>query len=222
MYAIVRSGGKQHRVEEGRAFNVDRLPAEEGATVELGEVLLIADDGEVTVGTPTIEGARVLAQVEAHGRDKKIVVFKYKAKVRTRKKTGDRQHFTRLAVTEILRPGQQPKKAAKPKRRRRTKKAEEAEEAAAAEATEEAPAAEAPPVEAPAETPDTKAPATEETKPKRRTRRKAAEVEAGKAEAAEETPTAEASVEGEEEEKPKTTRRRSTRRKTKEEDETTE
>jgi large subunit ribosomal protein L21 len=222
MYAIVRSGGKQHRVEEGRAFNVERLPAEEGATVELGEVLLIADDGEVTVGTPTIEGARVLAQVEAHGRDKKIVVFKYKAKVRTRKKTGHRQHFTRLAVTEILRPGQQPKKAAKPKRRRRTKKAEEAEEAAAAEATEEAPAAEAPPVEAPAETPDTKAPATEETKPKRRTRRKAAEVEAGKAEAAEETPTAEASVEGEEEEKPKTTRRRSTRRKTKEEDETTE
>lgn len=220
MYAIVRSGGKQHRVEEGRAINVELLPVEEGATVELGEVLLIADDGEVTVGTPTIDGARVLAQVEAHGRDKKIVVFKYKAKVRTRKKTGHRQHFTRLAVTEILRPGQQPKETAKPKRRRRTKKAETPEETRASEAAAEAPAAEAPPVEAPAEPPAAEATGTEETKPKRRTRRKAAE--AGKAEAAEETPTAEASVKGEEEEKPKTARRRSTRRKTKEEDETTE
>ena len=119
MYAIIRSGGKQYRVEEGRSVSVERLPADEGATVELGDVLLIADDGEVTVGAPVIEGARVLAQVEANGRAKKIVVFKYKAKVRTRKKTGHRQAFTRLAVREILRPGQQSKEAAKPKRRRR-------------------------------------------------------------------------------------------------------
>ena len=60
MYAIVRTGGKQYRVEEGRAITVERLPAEEGSTVELGEVLLIADDGEVTIGTPLIEGARVM------------------------------------------------------------------------------------------------------------------------------------------------------------------
>lgn len=218
MYAIVRSGGRQHRVEEGRAVNVERLPTEEGETVELGEVLLIADDGDVTVGTPLIEGARVLAQVEAHGRDKKITVFKYKAKVRTRKKTGHRQHFTRLAVTEILRPGQKSKAAAKPKRRRRTKATEAAEEAPVAEATEETPA----PVGVAAEQPVADAPATEAPAPKRRTRRKAAE-EAGKAEAADETaPAAEASVEDEGGEKPKATRRRSTRRKTEEKKETTE
>src|SRR3972149_1633062 len=127
MYAIIRSGGKQYRVEEGRSVSVERLPADEGATVELGDVLLIVDDGEVTVGAPVIEGARVLAQVETNGRAKKIVVFKYKAKVRTRKKTGHRQAFTRLAVQEILRPGQQSKEAATPKRRRRKKAEEEGE-----------------------------------------------------------------------------------------------
>ncbi len=165
MYAIVRSGGKQHRVEEGRSVTVERLPAEEGAQVELNDVLLIADDGQVTVGTPTIEGARVLTQVEAHGRAKKIIVFKYKSKVRTRKKTGHRQHFTRLTVQEILRPGQEPKAAAKPKRRRRKKTEEAPEEiieAAVESATVEAP-------EAPA--------------PKRRTRRKAPAAKAGSAEA---------------------------------------
>ncbi len=221
MYAIVRSGGKQHRVEEGRAVNVERLPVEEGETVELAEVLLIADDGDVTVGTPLIEGARVLAQVEGHGRDKKIIVFKYKAKVRTRKKTGHRQHFTRLAVTEILRPGQKSKAAAKPKRRRRTKAAEAAEEAPVAEATEETPAAEAEPAGVAAEGPVAEAPAAETPAPKRRTRRKA-EAGAGKAEAAEETPAAKASVEDEGEEKPKATRRRSTRRKSEEKKEATE
>jgi large subunit ribosomal protein L21 len=222
MYAIVRSGGKQHRVEEGRAFNVERLPAEEGATVELGEVLLIADDGEVTVGTPVIEGARVLAQVEAHGRDKKIVVFKYKAKVRTRKKTGHRQHFTRLAVTDILRPGQKPKTAAKPKRKRRTKAAEASEEPPAAEATDETPVAEAKPAGVAPEPSVADAPATGKASPKRRTRRKAAEAEAGKPEAADETPPTEASVGSEAEQKPKTSRRRPAPRTTKEEDETTE
>lgn len=204
MYAIVRTGGKQYRVEEGRTVTVERLPAEEGATVELGDVLLIASDGEVTVGAPAIEGARVLATVEEHGRDKKVVVFKYKAKVRTRKKTGHRQHFTRLAVQEILRPGQQPKAEAKPKRRRRPKAAEAPAETPIAEAA--APVAEAP---APAKrrTRRAAAPAAEAEAPapKRRTRRKTAEAEA----------------------KPKTTRpdgrpsgrRRSTRRKTEEETE---
>ncbi len=118
MYAIVRTGGKQYRVEEGRSLDVELLPAKEGASVELDNVLLIADNGDLTVGTPLIEGARVLADVESHGRQKKIVVFKYKAKVRTRKKTGHRQHFTRLAVTEILRPGQE-SKVVKPKRKTR-------------------------------------------------------------------------------------------------------
>ena len=161
MYAIVRTGGKQYRVEEGRSFDVELLPAKEGASVELDNVLLIADDGKVTVGTPIIEGARVIADVESHGRQKKIVVFKFKSKVRTRKKTGHRQHFTRLAVTEILLPGQE-SKAVKPKRKTRksTAKAKAAADAGVAGADAAA---------APAE----KAPGKEKAVPKRRTRKPA-------------------------------------------------
>ena len=101
MYAIVRTGGKQYRVEAGRAVTVERLQAEEGSTVELGDVLMIAADGEVTVGTPLIEGARVMAEVETHGRAKKIIVFKYKAKKGYRKHRGHRSELTRLEVTEV-------------------------------------------------------------------------------------------------------------------------
>ncbi len=224
MYAIVRTGGKQYRVEEGRAITVERLPAEEGATVELDDVLLIADDGQVTVGTPTIEGARVLAQVEAHGRAKKIIVFKYKAKVRTRKKTGHRQSFTQLAVREILRPGQEPKEAEKPKRRRRRKAVEKAPEAVApaVEAVEEAPARKAPAPKrrtrrALAGKAEAEAPA-----PKRRTRRAPtgkAEAEAPASKRAPrrraKTGDAESASSGEAEKKP-APRRRSSRRKTEE------
>jgi len=190
MYAIVRTGGKQYRVEEGRSVVVELLPAEQGSQVELDNVLLIADDGQVTVGTPTIDGARVLAEVESHGRHKKIIVFKYKAKVRARTKTGHRQHFTRLAVQEILRPGQE-SKVAKPKRRPRRKAEEEPAEAPAAEATVEAAVAEAPAEppkprtrRAPAKAPAAEAPAAAAPKP--RTRKPAA------AKASAETPTAEA------------------------------
>ena len=126
--------------------------------MQLDDVLLIADDGQVTIGTPTIEGARVLAEVEAHGRAKKIIVFKYKAKVRSRKKTGHRQSFTRLVVREILRPGEESKTAEAKLRRRR----KAVEEEAPAEAVE-APVTEA--VEAPVAEP--------EAAPKRRTRRAA-------------------------------------------------
>ena len=245
MYAIVRSGGKQHRVEEGRSFTVELLPVEEGAQVELNDVLLIADNGQVTVGTPTIEGARVLTQVEAHGRAKKIIVFKYKAKVRTRKKTGHRQHFTRLTVQEILRPGQEPKAAEKPKRRRRKKTEEAPEEiieTAVESATVEAPEAPAPKRRTRRKTPEAKAGSAEATaaeasKPKPRTRRKATKAEAGTAEATaaeaskpkrrtrRKTPqaeagTAETTTAGEAEEKPK--RRRAPRRKAGDESKETE
>ncbi|MCH8994713.1 MAG: 50S ribosomal protein L21 [Chloroflexi bacterium] len=249
MYAIVRSGGKQHRVEEGRSFTVELLPVEEGAQVELNDVLLIADDGQVTIGTPTIEGARVLTQVEAQGRHKKIIVFKYKSKVRTRKKTGHRQHFTRLTVQEILRPGQEPKAAEKPKRRRRKKTEEVPEEiikTAVESATVEAPEAPAPKRRTRRKTPAAettpkprtrrKAPAAETT-PKPRTRRKTPKAEAGTAEATaaeaskpkrrtrRKTPqaeagTAETTTAGEAEEKPK--RRRSPRRKASDESKETE
>lgn len=109
MYAVVRTGGKQYRVEEGRAVKVERLPGEIGDVVELGDVLLMDMDGAVTVGAPTISGARVLGTIAEQGRAKKIIVFRYKAKTRYRKKTGHRQAFTKVVVDDILAPGQQPK-----------------------------------------------------------------------------------------------------------------
>jgi large subunit ribosomal protein L21 len=118
MYAIVKTGGKQYRVEAGRTLEVERLPQGEGETVELGDVLMIAADGDVTVGTPLIDGARVLASVEEHGKAPKIVVYKYKNKVRTRKKTGHRQQFTRLTVEQILRPGEEAKAIERKPRKR--------------------------------------------------------------------------------------------------------
>jgi large subunit ribosomal protein L21 len=81
---------------------VERLATEEGSTIELDRVLLIADGEKVKVGTPIVEGAKVVAEVVAEGKGKKIIVFKYKPKVRYRKKTGHRQIYTRLAIKEIL------------------------------------------------------------------------------------------------------------------------
>ena len=78
---------------------------DEGNTVELDRVLLIADDDKVTVGTPTVDGAKVMATSKGEGRAKKIIVFKYKPKVRYRKKTGHRQFYTRLAIDKIIEPG---------------------------------------------------------------------------------------------------------------------
>jgi large subunit ribosomal protein L21 len=133
--AVVRTGGKQYRVHEGSVLNVATMDAEPGAQVELREVLMVLDGGKVTVGAPTVDGAVVVADVVEHGKGKKVVNFKYKAKVRYRRKKGHRQGYTKLEVTQI-RIGDAPA----PARRR-----------AAAPPTEAAPAAvEAPAAEAPA------------------------------------------------------------------------
>ncbi len=104
IYAIIESGGKQYKVSPGQVIDVDRLDVAEGNTVELDKVLLIADDDKVTVGTPTVDGAKVIATSQGEGKAKKIIVFKYKPKVRYRKKTGHRQLYTRLAVDKIIEP----------------------------------------------------------------------------------------------------------------------
>jgi large subunit ribosomal protein L21 len=109
VYAVVRTGGKQYRVEEGRAIKVDHLPGEPGDAVELGDVLLMGEGETVTIGAPTIEGARVVGTIAEQGRARKIIVFRYKSKTRSRKKTGHRQHFTKIVVDDILAAGQQPK-----------------------------------------------------------------------------------------------------------------
>ena len=104
MYAVVQTGGKQYKVAVGQTLDIERLTAEKGSTIELDRVLLIADDENMTVGKPTIDGAKVLATVVGEGRGEKIIVFKYKPKVRYRKKIGHRQYYTRVAIKEIV-PG---------------------------------------------------------------------------------------------------------------------
>lgn len=169
IYAILRSGGRQFRVQEGRTVRVPRIDAEEGARLELPDVLLLArDDGEVTVGAPLVDGARVIAEVASQGRDKKITVFKYKSKVRYRRKRGHRQAYTELRVQRILGPGEAEAVEEAPRRQRR-KAAPEPEAAPAAEATAEAAEAGAKPRSRRARagaTPSTETPATEE-RPKR-------------------------------------------------------
>jgi large subunit ribosomal protein L21 len=103
MYAVVESGGKQYKVEPGSTIQVELLPAEVGASVELGRVLLVGDGDAVEVGRPTVAGARVVAEVVAQEKADKIIVFRYKRKVRYRRKTGHRQRLTRLLVKEIAR-----------------------------------------------------------------------------------------------------------------------
>ena len=119
-YAVVRTGGKQYRVSAGDLIDVEKLPAEEGAAIELSDVLLLSQDGKVTVGTPLVSGAKVLGDVEEQRKAEKLTVFKFKSKTRQGTKTGHRQQHTRLRIREIV-SGE-----AKPKRRRsRTKKAAE-------------------------------------------------------------------------------------------------
>lgn len=101
-FAIVQSGGKQHRVEPGQVIEVEKLPVEEGATVELREVLLVSDENGVRQGRPWVDGAKVVGTVVKQKRGPKVIVFKYKPKVRYRKKTGHRQSLTRIAIETIV------------------------------------------------------------------------------------------------------------------------
>ena len=101
-FAVVETGGKQYKVAPGAVVDVELLPVDAGGTVELDRVLLVSRDGQVTIGTPTVAGAKVLATVQGNVRGDKVIVFKYKAKTRQRTKTGHRQNYTRLAITEIV------------------------------------------------------------------------------------------------------------------------
>lgn len=102
MYAVIQSGGKQYTVRPGETLTVEKLDGEVGSSIELTDILMVADGDSVTIGTPTVAGARVVADIVEHGKGKKVVVFKYKPKIRYRKRTGHRQQFTRLTVKEIV------------------------------------------------------------------------------------------------------------------------
>lgn len=101
MFAIVRTGGKQYRVEPGQMLTVERLPHEVGEEIELSDVLLISGEEDVQIGAPLVEGARIRATVVAHERGEKILVFKYKSKKRYRRRSGHRQELTRLRIEAI-------------------------------------------------------------------------------------------------------------------------
>ena len=100
MYAIIKTGGKQYNVEEGKVITIEKLDVSEGDKVTFDEVLLLSGD-TVKIGQPIVEGAKVIAQVLAQGKEKKIRIFKYKAKSNYRRRQGHRQPFTKVQIEKI-------------------------------------------------------------------------------------------------------------------------
>jgi large subunit ribosomal protein L21 len=100
-YAIIDNGGKQYRAVEGTTIEVDRMDVEVGQQVELGSVLLLVEDDNISVGAPAVSGARVSATVVDHFKGPKIAIFRYRPKKRYRVKTGHRQLYTRLQINSI-------------------------------------------------------------------------------------------------------------------------
>ncbi|MDQ0148687.1 50S ribosomal protein L21 [Eubacterium multiforme] len=101
MYAVVLTGGKQYRVQEGDVLFVEKLNAEVDSQVELTEVLAVSNGETLTVGKPMVEGAKVVAKVVSQGKAKKVTVFKYKRKKDYRRKNGHRQPYTKLVIEKI-------------------------------------------------------------------------------------------------------------------------
>jgi large subunit ribosomal protein L21 len=101
MYALIETGGKQYRVEKDSVLYIEKLDVNEGETVTFDKVLLVSNDGDIKVGAPFVENAKVTGKVEKHGRSKKITVFKYKPKKNYKKKQAHRQPFTRVVIEAI-------------------------------------------------------------------------------------------------------------------------
>jgi large subunit ribosomal protein L21 len=101
MYAVIQSGGKQYRVSEGSTVKVEKINAEQGASVELDQVLLVADGDDVKIGAPYVAGGKVTAKVKAHGRGDKVRIIKFRRRKHHMKRQGHRQWYTELEVTGI-------------------------------------------------------------------------------------------------------------------------
>ncbi|MBA7694080.1 50S ribosomal protein L21 [subsurface metagenome] len=101
MYAVIETGGKQYKATVGATIDVEKLDAEVGQAIELDRVLMVAEEGRVRVGRPILDNATVSATVVEHGRRRKVIVFKYRAKQRYRRKAGHRQWYTRLRIDAI-------------------------------------------------------------------------------------------------------------------------
>ena len=104
MYAIIESCGKQYKVEQGDVVFFEKLDAEEGKKVTFDKVVLVSDGEKIEIGNPYVKGFKVEGKVVAHGKGKKIIVFKYKAKKNYRRKQGHRQPYTKVEITSIKKP----------------------------------------------------------------------------------------------------------------------
>jgi large subunit ribosomal protein L21 len=117
MFAVIKTGGKQYRVVAEDVLRVDRVEAEPGAVVEFGEVLVVGGD-QTMLGTPTVEGATVGAEVLDHVRGPKVIAFKKRRRKNSRRKRGHRQQFSLVRITEILTEGRKPSQTPPPRPRR--------------------------------------------------------------------------------------------------------
>ncbi|MGF6375514.1 large subunit ribosomal protein L21 [Clostridiales Family XIII bacterium PM5-7] len=114
MYAIIETGGKQYRVQEGDVLTIEKLNVEAGDKVEFDKVLVLAGEGDLKVGAPYVEGAKVFGEVVENGKGQKVIIFKYKSKKDYRKKQGHRQPYTMVKIESL--GGSAPKKAAPAKK----------------------------------------------------------------------------------------------------------
>ena len=101
MYAVIQSGGKQHRVSEGQTVKLEKIETETGATVDFDKVLMVSNGDDITIGKPYVDGAKVSAEVVSHGRGKKVKIIKFKRRKHHMKQMGHRQWFTEVKITGI-------------------------------------------------------------------------------------------------------------------------
>ncbi len=101
MYAVIESGGKQHRVEPGEVLNLELLEAATGDTIDFDKVLMIADGDSVKIGAPYVDGGKVSAEILSHGRAKKVRIIKFRRRKHSRSQMGHRQWFTEVKITNI-------------------------------------------------------------------------------------------------------------------------
>lgn len=115
MYAIIESCGRQYKVSEGDVVFFEKLDVEEGKKITFDNVVLVSDDNKVEVGVPYVKGVKVEGKVVAHGKHKKIIVYKYKAKKNYRRTQGHRQPYTKIEITKIKTPAEKTEKTAEKK-----------------------------------------------------------------------------------------------------------
>ncbi|MDH5352837.1 MAG: 50S ribosomal protein L21 [Gammaproteobacteria bacterium] len=101
MYAVIATGGKQYRVTKGETLRVEKLEGEEGSSVDLDGVLMVADGDKISVGTPMLDKGAVTATIKSHGRGKKVEIIKFRRRKHSRTQAGHRQSYTEIEVTDI-------------------------------------------------------------------------------------------------------------------------